>query len=136
MNERYKGITITSEIQVGNIIQLAHESHVHFIQGTVLDDAAKHHPDSWWWLQADGCDINPGLKESVKCQWSGNVDLNDGLLQKQHDAYISRIEQANTIGLEGGSVADQLTLLSSDLKDLKFINSGNCFIRYIIIIMS
>jgi len=58
---------------------------VHFIQGAVLDDTAKYHPDAWWWLKADGCDINPGLKESVKRQWSGDVDLDDGLLQKQHD---------------------------------------------------
>ena len=98
---------------------------MYFVQGTVLDDAAKHHPHSWCWLKADGCDVNLGLKESVKRQWSGDVDFNDGLLQKQHDAYISRIEQANTIGLEGGSVVDQLTLLSSNLKeDLKFISSS------------
>ena len=27
---------------------------------------------------ADGCDINEGLKESVRTKWSGDFDLNDG----------------------------------------------------------
>ena len=93
----------------------------------MLDDAAKHQPNCWWWLKADGCDINPGLKESVKCVWSGDVDLNDGALQKQYNAYISRIEQAKTMGTECSplQVADQLMLLSSELKeDLKCIDSG------------
>ena len=62
------------------------------LQFAVLDDAAKHHPDAWWWLKADGCDINQGLKESLQRQWSGDVDLNDGSLQKQYDDYINRIQ--------------------------------------------
>jgi len=60
----------------------------------VLEDAAKHHPYSWWWLKADGCNVNPGLKESVKRQWSGDVDLNDGSLQKQRDA-AKRLRYSN-----------------------------------------
>ena len=57
------------------------------MQVAVLDDAAISHPNSWWWLKADGCDINKGLKESVQQKWSGDVDLNDGHLQKQYEAY-------------------------------------------------
>ena len=52
------------------------------LQVTVLDDAVKHHPDAWWWLKTDGVDINQGLQESLQHQWSGDVDLNDGGLQK------------------------------------------------------
>ena len=96
------------------------------LQVTVLDDAAKHHPDAWWWLKADGCDINQGLQESLQRQWSGDVDLNDGSLQKQYNDYINRIGQAKKLGLERHQVDDQLDLLLSDFtKDLKFINSGN-----------
>jgi len=53
----------------------------------VLDDAARSHPDSWCRLKADGCDINKGLKESVQQKWSGDVDLNDGQVEKQYEAY-------------------------------------------------
>lgn len=92
----------------------------------MLDDAVKHHPDAWWWLKADGCDINQGLQESVQRLWSGDVDLNDGGLQKRYDDYINRIGQAKQLGLERHQVNDQLDLLLSDFtKDLKFINSGN-----------
>ena len=95
------------------------------LQLAVLDDAAKHHPDAWWWLKADGCDINQGLKESLQRQWSEDVDLNDGSLQKQYNDYINRIEQAKQLGLERGQVDDHLELLLHDLtKDLEFINSG------------
>ena len=88
----------------------------------MLDDAVKHHPDAWWWLKADGVDINQGLQESLQRQWSGDVNLNDGSLQKQYNDYINRIEQAKNLGLE----RHQLYLLLSDFtKDLKFINSGN-----------
>jgi len=85
------------------------------------------HPNSWWWLKADGRNLNKGLKESVKRMWSGDVDLNDGELQRQHDAYIKRIDQAKKLGLENGEgqISDQLSSLLDDLtEDLKFIHSG------------
>ena len=44
----------------------------------MLDEAAKHHPNPWWWLKADGCDITSGLAESMRGVWTGDVDLNDG----------------------------------------------------------
>ena len=59
--------------------------------------------------------------------WSGDVDLNDGSLQKQYDAYIKLIGQANKFGLVNGEsqIGDQLTSLLDDLTgDLKFIHSG------------
>ena len=42
---------------------------------SALDEAAAQNPGVWWWLQADGCDVNKGLKESAKLKWSGDVDL-------------------------------------------------------------
>lgn len=44
----------------------------------MLDEASKHHPNTWWWLKADGCDVVSGLAESMRGTWSGYVDLNNG----------------------------------------------------------
>lgn len=46
------------------------------------------HPDSWWWVKADGVDLVPGLGESMRREWSGDVDLNDGSLQEQYNACL------------------------------------------------
>lgn len=97
------------------------------VQTTVLDEAAQAHPDSWWWLKADGCDVTEGLIESTKLQWSGDVDLNDGSLQKQYEAYRKRLAFAESVGLDGehSDVVGQLTSLTSDIsEDLEFIHSG------------
>ena len=32
--------------------------------------------------------------------WSGDVDLNNGGLQKQYDDYIKRIDQAKKLGIQ------------------------------------
>ena len=59
-------------------------------------------------------------------KWSGDVDLNDGCLQRDYDAYQQRIERIKKIGLSDQSnVCDQLrTLLDSLSRDLEFLNSG------------
>ena len=67
---------------------------------TVIEEAAKPHPNSWWWLKAHGYNLNKGLKESARGQRSGDVDLND--LQKQYESYKSRLEVAAKVGLKGG----------------------------------
>ena len=99
-----------------------------------MDDAVRHHSNSWWWVKADGCDINKGLKESVKRVWSGDVDLNDGGLQKQYDDYIKRIDQAKKLSIQNGEseACSQLKSLLDDLtKDLEFIHSGNFFCMHL-----
>lgn len=62
-------------------------------------------------------------------KWSGDVDLNDGCLQRDYDAYQHRLQQINEIGLsDQGNVTDQLkALLDSLTKDLEFLNSGYIF---------
>lgn len=64
---------------------------VEISQTTVLDEAAKTHPNSWWWLKTDGCDVTEGLMESTKLVWNGDVDLNDGKLLQQYEAYRTRL---------------------------------------------
>lgn len=51
------------------------------IQTHSLDEAAIQHPDVWWWIMGDGCDVVSGLGESTRHIWSGDVDLADGKLQ-------------------------------------------------------
>ena len=55
----------------------------------VLDEGAKHHRDSWWWVKADDCDLISGLAESTRGIWSGDVEVNDGALDKT----ISGVQQ-------------------------------------------
>ena len=71
---------------------------------TVIEEAAMAHPNLWWWLKEDGCDLNKGLKESARGQWSGDVDLNDGSLQLKNNmkGYRTRLEVAANVGLKGG----------------------------------
>ena len=71
-----------------------------YMQVDVLDQAATVHPNSWWWVKADGVDLVPGLGESMKMEWSGDVDLNDGSLQEQYKAYIQRLDFINSLGLD------------------------------------
>ena len=93
---------------------------------TVLDEAVRSHPSSWWWLKADGCDINEGLKESVRTKWSGDVDLNDGSIEKQYNAYQTRLKEIGRIELvDVNGINDQLAALLENLtKDLEFVYSG------------
>lgn len=93
----------------------------------VLDEAAKvsSNQDSWWWLKADGCDVLKGLKESTKMEWSGDVDLADGSVQKQHEKYKQRLDHASKVGLNRASTAREI--LTSVKKDLEFLHSGNVY---------
>ena len=94
----------------------------------VLDEVAQSSPDAWWWLKTDGCDITKGLKESVKLEWSSDVDLNDGYLQEQYNRYKKRLELAEKAGLEKDKAGNDLNELLQDLvKDLDFIHSGKLF---------
>ena len=67
------------------------------------------------------------MKESVRLKWSGDVDLNDGSLQKDYDAYQHRLKQIEETGISESNVIDQLKMLLDSLsKDLEFLNSGIC----------
>ena len=62
-----------------------------------LDEVAKHHPTEWWWLKGDECDLVVNLGELVKGVWSDDMDLNDGCLQAQIDAYKKRLQPVEEI---------------------------------------
>ena len=66
-----------------------------------------------------------GLKESVKLQWSGDVDLNDGCLHKQYDKYKKRLERVEKAGLVRENASTELRgLLQDTAKDLEIIQLG------------
>ncbi len=45
-------------------------------------------------------DLVQGLGESVRMEWSGDTDLNDGKLQQQYKRYIARLDFLKGLGLE------------------------------------
>ena len=76
-----------------------------------------------WWIKADGCDIVSGLHESVQLEWSGDVDLNDKVVQERYRKYISRLQVIDHLGkssLEDTRTALQ-ALSSSFHEDLHFL---------------
>jgi hypothetical protein len=98
------------------------------IQVHVLNTASRNAQEVRWWIKADGVDVVKGLKESVKGEWSGDVDMNDGSLSKLFQEYQGRMEAAGKIGLGDGCVqqcmeADLIETLGSLDSDLIFIHS-------------
>lgn len=95
----------------------------------VLQEAAKAHPNEWWWLKADGCDVVGGLKESVVHEWSGDVDLNDGKLANLHSEYMARRKFVEDVGVserrERLALLSDLQKIKLDLKDdITFLSSS------------
>ena len=101
------------------------------MQTTVIDEAAKVHPNSWWWLKADGCNLVSGLSESTRSDWSGDVDLNDGKLAELREVYQKRLDFTDTIGLiprrNRADMSNDLTCCSEHLSDdIKFLTQSKC----------
>jgi len=58
-------------------------------------------------------------------KWSGDVDLNDGTLEKQFAEYKKWLKMAEKVGMEKEKAKDDLDGALQDLvKDLDFIYSG------------
>ena len=76
-------------------------------------------------MKGDGYDVNKGLKEFTKLQWSGDVDLDDGSLQEQFQSYKLCLQKVAKLSVSRESAREDLSAVSSALnKDLKFIQSG------------
>lgn len=96
------------------------------MQIATIEQAATQFPESYWWIKSDGCDVVSGLMESTRKVWNGDVDLGDGLVQEQHEAYLKRLKFIDSL-----SECDEVTL-GSKLQTLyehladdgKFIDSG------------
>ena len=82
-------------------------------------------PDVEWWIKSDGCDVVCGLTESMKFEWSGDVDLGDGSVQKQHADYLARIKRVNGLSLDNQDLVDELYTIQQSLKeDLRYLPGG------------
>jgi len=95
----------------------------------MLEQAHAAHPDAHWWIKGDGCDIVSGLKESVTHQWSGDVDFNDGQVQKAHEKYSQHLQFIQGLGLGArrsrSAILVDLKSVEESLKtDLDLLVSG------------
>ena len=87
-------------------------------------------PNEDWWIKSDGCDVVPGLTESMRLDWGDDIDLGDGK-QKQHEKYLCHVQCVKGIVHDLGNL-HQRTLVISDLRniheslkdDLTFIPTG------------
>lgn len=100
-----------------------------------MDAANKANPGTYWWIKGDGCDVVPGLGESVAGEWSGDVDLNTGDLQHCYEQYKSKLAFISGIGLgsrqERATVKDDLTTIYTQLRsDKDFISKGEVFFAH------
>jgi hypothetical protein len=87
------------------------------IQFCMLDMAAKAHPDSYWWIKGDGCDLIKGLCQSVSGVWSGDVDLDDGSLKKQYLDFCQRFAAVDKISMNTEDLKASLILERSQVTD-------------------
>jgi hypothetical protein len=66
------------------------------------------YPNGKWWLKADGTDIQEGLKESMRNEWSGDVDLGDGTLGIKYSKYLEYLKLVHNIGLKDRASSDNI----------------------------
>lgn len=95
----------------------------------VLDKASKAHPNTWWWVKAD---LSAGISESTKGIWSGDVDLNDGVLQAKYKEYVDRLSFIKSIGLSDCETKQQLmedmgTCVEQISTDIAFTAKGKMY---------
>jgi hypothetical protein len=105
-----------------------------YVQTSVLDEACRTHPNAWWWIKTDGCDLLSGLCESTKLEWSGDVDFSDGQLYENYRQYLTFV---SGIGLEDRwnptIILEDLSTCSKRLaEDVSFIilTSKRIYIMY------
>ena len=99
-----------------------------------MDEAARVHPESWWWIKADGCDLVSGLGESVRGEWNGDVDLNDGAISHLYNEYQQHLDFVTSIGGEKRSdhvsLKNDLCRLKQHMaEDIEFVTKSKQFLH-------
>ena len=56
-----------------------------------MDEASRVHPNTRWWIKADGCNIISGLEESTRLEWNGDVDFGTSEVQILYKVYCDRL---------------------------------------------
>jgi len=75
-------------------------------------------------LKADGCDINKELKETTRLQWSGDVDLGDGALQKRFQSYKLHLQKVNKLSARIKSAAEDLRVVLSSVYSGRYAHAA------------
>lgn len=81
-----------------------------------LKTAHEKNKNARWWIKADATDVNQGLRESMKNEWSGDVDLGDNCVILLHKKYIHQLEFIRKIGLK-----DHRITIIEDLNNLEAV---------------
>ena len=92
-----------------------------------LRQAKQSNPNGRWWIKADACDVQKGLRESMRGIWAGDEDLGDGSLQTLYESYKARCTFVKSIGSSARSsmVSVDLQKLLLELgDDLVFLTNG------------
>ncbi len=85
---------------------------------------AKHSNENGrWWIKADACDVQDGLRESLSGIWAGDEDLGDGSLQELFKEYGERCTLVRGIGSSASD--DNVKKISLQLSnDIQFLSDG------------
>ena len=63
----------------------------------ILDKACTLHPQANWWIKGDGCDLVSGLEESLQQEWNGDVDVENGELQRLYRTYQDHLKMIENL---------------------------------------
>lgn len=101
------------------------------IQIEALKTAKRCNPNGQWWIKADACNMRAGVMESMRHEWSGDVDLGDGQLPALHQQYMAQLDFVKGIGLNrrqpSAQIVKDLTQLMTTLQnDAEFLEDGLC----------
>ena len=91
-----------------------------------LRQAKQSNPNDRWWIKADACDVQKGLRESMRGIWAGDEDLGDGSLQTLYESYKARCTFVKSIGSRARSsmVSVDLQKLLLELGGLVLLTNG------------
>ena len=89
-------------------------------QTEALRELKRCNPDGRYWIKADGTDVKPALQESLRREWNGDVDLQDGKLEEQRLTYDKRCSAGDKWKRSPAIERDELVVsLTSQLDELE-----------------
>ena len=75
-----------------------------------MKKAAESDRTTTWWIKGDGDDVVKGLGVSVRGEWSGDCDLNDGALNSLYQEHKHRLKTIAEIGLGERGTLEEIEL--------------------------
>lgn len=67
------------------------------LQTAAIDVLKESNPDGRFWIKLDGTDIKESLLHSVRDEWNGDVNLNNGQLETLRKEYETRVEWIKSV---------------------------------------